>query len=267
MSTSIPLTDYERPTMAADTAVFSLAYPERISYRQEAARELLVLLVKRMEPPFEGYWSLPGGFLHPGETLEGCAARSLQAKTGLAPSLLFPAGVYSDPHRDPRGWVVSRAFMSILPEGQCPALPEDCRWFRINARRCGPRQELLTLTCEDLVLEVRMQADTSRYGQTRWQNTASPALAFDHDSILTTALMDLRWGASVFRYLFDLLPEEFTLFSLQQLQETITGRSTGAANFRRKAMPYVEETGRMTAGAGHRPAMLYRRKTEMEEEK
>jgi len=42
-----------------------------------------VLLVERGHEPFKGYWSLPGGVLEVGETLESGVAREVKEETGL----------------------------------------------------------------------------------------------------------------------------------------------------------------------------------------
>jgi 8-oxo-dGTP diphosphatase len=42
-----------------------------------------VLLVKRGSPPLLGEWSLPGGAVEVGETLEACVVREMQEETGL----------------------------------------------------------------------------------------------------------------------------------------------------------------------------------------
>ena len=52
-----------------------------------------------------------------GETLDDCARRELMEETGLAASALLPAGVFSAPGRDPRGWIISGAFLSVVCSG------------------------------------------------------------------------------------------------------------------------------------------------------
>ena len=69
-----------------------------------------LLLIRRKNPPFRGRYALPGGYVEYGETTEQAAARELAEETGLAAVSLSLVGVYSDPHRDPRGHVVSIAY-------------------------------------------------------------------------------------------------------------------------------------------------------------
>ncbi len=69
-----------------------------------------LLLIRRKNPPFEGRYALPGGYVQYGETTEHAAARELVEETGLVATNLSLVGVYSDPHRDPRGHVVSVAY-------------------------------------------------------------------------------------------------------------------------------------------------------------
>jgi 8-oxo-dGTP diphosphatase len=46
------------------------------------------LLIRRGGPPLEGQWSIPGGMLELGETLEQGVARELAEETGLAVNVL-----------------------------------------------------------------------------------------------------------------------------------------------------------------------------------
>ena len=42
-----------------------------------------VVLIKRRFEPLAGHWSLPGGAVEVGETLEGCVTREMKEETGL----------------------------------------------------------------------------------------------------------------------------------------------------------------------------------------
>jgi len=70
-----------------------------------------ILLVKRKNPPFASYWALPGGFVEYGETTEEALKREIKEESGLVVFASVLIGVYSDPERDPRGHVVSCAYL------------------------------------------------------------------------------------------------------------------------------------------------------------
>ncbi|MBC7109808.1 MAG: NUDIX hydrolase [Archaeoglobi archaeon] len=70
-----------------------------------------VLLVRRLKEPFKSMWALPGGFVEIGETVEEAIKREMREETGLEVDVERLIGVYSDPKRDPRGHVVSIAFL------------------------------------------------------------------------------------------------------------------------------------------------------------
>lgn len=96
------LADYERPSVAVDTALLSL----------DPDLGLVVLQVRRTAGPG---WALPGTFLRKGETLAKAVDRSLRDKAnvrGLHPRQLH---VFDDPDRDDRGWVLSVAHVEIVP--------------------------------------------------------------------------------------------------------------------------------------------------------
>ena len=76
-----------------------------------------IVLVKRRKPPYEGYWALPGGFVKYGETVEDAIKREVKEETGLDVEIKGLIGVYSKPNRDPRGHVVSIAYLVVEVSG------------------------------------------------------------------------------------------------------------------------------------------------------
>jgi 8-oxo-dGTP diphosphatase len=80
-----------------------------------------VLLVRRGHPPFKGSHALPGGFVEIGETVEAACRRELAEETGVRAGRLRLIGVYSDPHRDPRGHACSVAFLARVQRAKARA--------------------------------------------------------------------------------------------------------------------------------------------------
>lgn len=93
-----------------------------------------ILLVKRGQPPHQGEWALPGGFVEYGETSEAAAKREVQEETGIAIELSAILGVYSDPDRDPRGHTASVVFVGKMVSGQLQGGDDaaDAKWYDIN---------------------------------------------------------------------------------------------------------------------------------------
>ena len=71
-----------------------------------------LVLVKRKNPPYQGKFALPGGFVEIGESTEKAAAREAFEETGLSVEIIKLVGVYSDPQRDPRGHTVSVCYLA-----------------------------------------------------------------------------------------------------------------------------------------------------------
>lgn len=96
------LTDYSRPSLTVDTVVFTV---------DTHFKELCVALVTGPD----GERSLPGTFVHEGETLEQAANRALREKLGLTGISPVQLHVFDSPTRDPRGWVISVAHIAVVP--------------------------------------------------------------------------------------------------------------------------------------------------------
>jgi len=208
--------DYPRPAVTVDIILFTFH-----------AGDLKVLLIQRKGEPFKGKWALPGGFVDMDEELSAAALRELAEETNVTDVYLEQLFTFGQPHRDPRGRVITVAYFALLSADQTAQLQVQSSSDAANARW--------------------------------WSIYALPDLAFDHAGILQYALQRLRWKLEWTALGFLLLPAEFTLSELQKVYERVLDEPLDKRNFRRKmlATDVLEETGNIRAG-DHRPAKLYR---------
>ncbi|MDE0088954.1 MAG: NUDIX hydrolase [Candidatus Poribacteria bacterium] len=92
-----------------------------------------VLLIRRKNPPFKDLWALPGGFLEMDETLEESALRELNEETNISDVELTQVGTFGHPDRDPRGRVITIAYVGIINSEQQKAVAGsdavEVAWF------------------------------------------------------------------------------------------------------------------------------------------
>ena len=284
---------FERPSVATDIVAFAVMQDgEQSNIRKLENRELKLLLIKRSQFPYKGAWALPGGFLRPGETIEETAKRELLEETGVENPFLHLAGVHSEAGRDPRGWIISNSFISLINAENCSLRADtdawDAAWFCVKLQSDNTSSDDSTSTTkmikhtltlsfdsassdsnikgdENIEIKVIVSEKSTRKGHNHvssYQIVDSGELGFDHATIIVQSLLELRDMMEYdLRIAFDLLPESFTLAQLQSTIEKVTDKKFLSANFRRKASDYVEETGEVIEGYGHRPAMLFRVKS------
>lgn len=95
-----------------------------------------ILLVKQRDG--RGYWSLPGGVMEQGETVEEAAIREVREETGLTVRLLRVVGLYSKPAEEAvaitfEGAIVGGIRQQVTSETTacqywpCDSLPEPIR--------------------------------------------------------------------------------------------------------------------------------------------
>ncbi|HEY4007431.1 MAG TPA: NUDIX domain-containing protein [Pseudonocardia sp.] len=206
-------------TVTVDLAIFTVR-DERLN----------VLLVQRGKPPFLGAWALPGGFVEGEEDLDQAAQRELDEETGLDAAKLHveQLGAYGAPGRDPRGRIVTVAYVALMPDLPLPTAGGDAR-----AARWAPVQAVL--------------------GQ-------AIAVAFDHHRILAEALGRVRHKLEYTTLGAAFCPEEFTIAELRRVYEIVWGQALDPRNFHRKVTSvdgFLIPTGKKTHRDGGRPAALY----------
>ena len=184
---------------------------------------LKVLLIERGIAPFKGLYALPGGFVLAEETLEQAAFRELFEETGTKDVYLEQLYTFGDPHRDPRGRVVTVAYYALVTTDKSPLL-----------------------------------AGTDAAAAGWYPVSALPPLAFDHGKIVEYAVDRLRNKLEYTNVGFQLLPAKFTLSALQALHEAILGKPLDKRNFRRKVLGLglVKPSKEMQA-TGRKPARLF----------
>jgi len=116
--------EYPRPMVAADVLVVRRAH---------GSRE--VLLIRRANEPFRGFWAIPGGFVEMDEDVPDAASRELREETGLdiPAAELVEIGVFGRPGRDPRGRTISVVYASEVSHEDSRATAGDdaaeAAWF------------------------------------------------------------------------------------------------------------------------------------------
>ncbi len=279
------ITKFERPSVATDMAIFSIMEEgEHENYRKLPKKALKLLLIKRATYPFKDLWALPGGFCRPDEDVYETAKRELYEETHVNAAYLQLAGTFGEIGRDPRGWIISNTFLSLVngevckPRGGTDAW--EAKWFSVDLelreRRKNLQAESVEIiteyalklcheeTGEFLSAMVKEYKQFEHYHETvRYEILDSKGLAFDHAKIILHTLLFLRKSVeSDWKVAFDLMPDLFTLTQLQNAFELILDQKLLTANFRRKINDYVIETEQSIEGSGHRPAKLFKRNIE-----
>ncbi|MDK2908669.1 MAG: 8-oxo-dGTP diphosphatase [Bacteroidales bacterium] len=94
-----------------------------------------ILLIQRVNPPFEGMWALPGGFIDMDEDLETSASRELEEETGIKNVKLTQFKTYGAPERDPRHRTITVVYYGFVIETTMALAGDDAKslgWFNIK---------------------------------------------------------------------------------------------------------------------------------------
>jgi ADP-ribose pyrophosphatase YjhB (NUDIX family) len=169
------LTRWPRPSVTADNVVFT-----KLKGRNA------LLLIKRRNHPFIGCWALPGGFLDPNEDPEEAAKRELLEETGVTGVTPRQLGAYGRPNRDPRGWIITVAFVSQLPDGADIKASDDAAEAALFLMSTDWKTKRLVLTHsetgEALSIPIEFENGRARF-------IPVPGLASDHPQIILDAVL------------------------------------------------------------------------------
>lgn len=186
---------------------------------------LKVLLIDVNVPPiYKNMLGVPGGLIRPDETADDSVYRHIKVKAGLTPSYAEQLYTFSSINRDPRGRVVSVAYIALVsPEELAKRMSEE---------------------------EIKVY----------WKDVKHlPKLAYDHNEIVKKAVERLKSKFEYTTIVQGFLDKEFTLSELQDVYEIVLDRTLDKRNFRKKilAVNIVKPIKKMRIGEANRPAGLY----------
>lgn len=189
-----------------------------------AKGRLTVLAWQRDREPYGSCWALPSGPVAADETLGASVARHLAGKVDLDEiAHLEQLETRSDPGRDPFQRTIATAYLGLVPSTAQPGLPANAGWLDVSAL---------------------------------------PPMAFDHASIIESAVGRLRRKLSYTNLGFALAPDTFTISQLRDVYAAALGYELSATNLERvlHRRGQLTATGSTAASArsGGRPARMFR---------
>ena len=186
--------------------------------------EIKILLFKKHDEPYKGYWMLPSNLMLNKETLWECADATLKEKVGVTDIYKETCEVFSDIDRIPDTRIVGISILGIIDTVKVNMsfdIKEESEWFNIN----------------DI-----------------------PKTIYDNGEIIKNALEKLKKELLNTKLLKIFFPSDFTLPELQKLFEQILNKKLDRRNFRKKILKLdiIEDTMEKNISMTGRPAKLYK---------
>lgn len=200
---------YENPAITIDNVILKFEN-----------NKMMILLGKRKQEPYEGEYSLIGGFLKPNETVLECSSRLLQTKCNIIidnkklekQSQDFP--VWTSKDRDDRGWVITIPNIILVNSKDIENMTfsnefVDLKWFELE------NNENVYSIKEDI------------------------KLGFDHKEILNYTIHQLKnlfetGQLEIFNHLFN---EGFALKDISNIYDLLFNKQTiNLSNFKKNKL-------------------------------
>lgn len=184
--------------------------------------KLKILLERKKEDPYKGYWILPNETLKKDTTLEVTIESILNRTINTSKIYTEQNYTFSGIDRYPGNRIISTSYIGLV----------DNKIIKLN---------------EEIELN--------------WFNLDElPKIGYDHKEIIESSKELLKTKLVNTTILKNLFPNEFTLPELQSVFESIMNKNLDRRNFRKKflTLNLIEETGNNSVGGSGRPAKLYK---------
>ena len=214
---------YPNPSVTVDMAIFAVEsldsfdadsmrkFMSDVRFGKDTDKELKILLIKRGDHPYMGWWATPGGFVGYKEEIEAAAYRELKEETGCSDALLTEVCVCGDVYRDPRTRVISTLYTGILDSGEIEYEAgddaADALLFTVKVRECSGTEKkenngetekiykryLLSLENEEngIKLSAGVGSTTQRdrfFEKTEYKVEEKNGISADHGALIMYAL-------------------------------------------------------------------------------
>ncbi|MFA6430060.1 MAG: NUDIX domain-containing protein [Candidatus Paceibacterota bacterium] len=203
---------------------FAVLAVDAVCFRvKEGVLELLLGKIGSDNNIYKGQWAHIGGLIYSEETADQSVDRLLGDKGGIKNIHREQLYTFSDIDRDPRGRVVSVAYIA--------------------------------LTNND---DIQNKNDAEL--ETKWCPLSNlPKLAYDHNEITKVAVERLRSKIIYTDIAKYFMPTEFTLSELQKVYEAVLGEGMDKRNFRKRiiSLNLLKNTKKTVKKGVMRPATLY----------
>lgn len=182
---------------------------------------LKILLERKKEEPYKGYWILPNETLKKEMTIETSIESILNRTINTSKIYIEQNHTFSELNRNPENRIIATSYVGLVDYKETKLNEElELNWFNLD--------EL-------------------------------PKIGYDHKEIIEKAKQLLKTKLVNTTILKNLFPSEFTLPELQSVFESIMNKNLDRRNFRKKflTLNLIEETGNNSVGGSGRPAKLY----------
>lgn len=218
------------------------------------ALKVLIAKIKTMEST----WTLPGGFVKQTESLEDAARRITLERTGIDRLYLDQFGAFGSLKRVNIPFLekMSAEWLSLGKEAILEA--EFMAWFS---------KRFISIGFYALLDIHQVHLKTGVFDESiEWYPVDQlPCLIMDHAEMVEDALATLRDQLDRKLIAFQLLPETFTMRSLQEVYESVYDRPFSRNNFQKKMLDsgVLERLDKVYSGAAHKAPFLYRFKQDI----